>query len=197
MREHLEQSLKRHHKHERQRWRWLLAAVNLYCEGVARFGQDLCGLEVSSRGLSALRDYLAEYLAAATFRTLVAKTAKLTFELPAIRYRLLIKGGSITVRQDDGEIDYSAAVEKTFEKFRRGAVADYRVEFPARTGMNDVEASVLDRVALLNPDTFRALDEYCVEQVNYLDERVARFDREIQFYVYLGIFAHYPGTIPP
>jgi DNA mismatch repair ATPase MutS len=63
-------------------------------------------------------------------------------------------------------------------------VKDYRVKFlggPAE--MNHVEAAVLDLVAKLYPDIFSNLDEYCTKNSGYLDETIAVFDREIQFYV--------------
>jgi DNA mismatch repair ATPase MutS len=97
---------------------------------------------------------------------------------------MLIKDASIKVRKYESEIDYSAAVEETFEKFKQGAVKDYRVKFlEGPADMNHVEAAVLDLVAKLYPDIFSHLDEYCVKNSGYLDETIGVFDREIQFYV--------------
>jgi DNA mismatch repair ATPase MutS len=70
--------------------------------------------------------------------------------------------------------------------------------------MDDVEARIVERVARLYPDEFRALDEFCVRHRDFVDPRVARFDREVQFYLaYLehadrvgaaGVVFAYPGV---
>jgi DNA mismatch repair ATPase MutS len=49
--------------------------------------------------------------------------------------------------------------------------------------MNHIEANILDLVARIYPDVFSDLAAYCIENRGYLDETVAGFDREIQFYV--------------
>lgn len=103
--------------------------------------------------------------------------------MSAVKYCLLIKGNCIKVRKYESEIDYSADVEETFEKFKQGAVKDYRVKFSDWMDMNHVEAGILDLVAQLYPDIFLNLDNYCAENGNYLDETIVIFDREIQFYI--------------
>ena len=103
--------------------------------------------------------------------------------LASIRYCLHIDGSSVTVRNDAGEIDYGAAVEETFARFKQGAAKDYLIQLPTSADLNHVEASILNLVARRNPDTFRSLGNFCVEHAGYLEPSVAEFDREIQFYL--------------
>jgi DNA mismatch repair ATPase MutS len=181
MRGHLALATKLYYKLEKQRW--FLEAASLYGESVGTLARSLREAAPRSRALRAFSAYLRAYVETEGFAGLVAQAQKLKADLAAIRYTLQIKGLSITVRSDDGEIDESAAVEATFEKFKLGAVKDYRAKFLETRGMNHVEAQVLDRVALLSPAAFAALDAYCTQRAAHLDARIAAFDREIQFYV--------------
>ena len=181
MREHLEQAKKLYYRYEKE-W-WFLSAVSLYCGGVSGLALKLRDAALKSRGMRAFRTALIEYVESSTFAALSAQVRALEADLSAIRYVLLIKELSITVRHYDAEVDESAAVEQTFAKFKQGAAKDYRVKFSDGPGMNQVQSQVLDRVALLNPQTFDALDTFNTEHVNYLDGRVAVFDREVQFYL--------------
>ncbi len=180
MRGYLPQEKERYYKYEKERR--FLGAVEIYCQAVDRLARELRRPALTSRGLCTLREYLTEYADSAPFQMLATEAATLMSDLSAIRYGLLIEDGAITVRRYDAEIDYSTVVEQTFEKFTRGTVNDYRVKFPHAGGMNHIDAQVLERVALLHPDVFRALEGYYAEHAEYLDERIARFDREIQFY---------------
>ncbi|MGC1374347.1 MAG: hypothetical protein WA824_19585, partial [Candidatus Sulfotelmatobacter sp.] len=163
--------------------RGFLAAVEIYCQAAARFLQCLGELDLRSRGFQAFREYLKEYVASSSFGNLATETEKLRLDLSSVKYSLLLKDDSITVRHYDGESDYSATVEETFSKFRREAATDYQLKVPIREGMNHIQAEILDGVALLYPDVFRALDEFSTAHADYLDEAISRFDREIQFYV--------------
>ncbi len=181
MREHLVRAKKLYYW--RQKQSWFLDAVELYCEAVQSLSADLDRADLESRGLSSFRDYVRSYIRSEAFASLVAETRSLKQHLAAIRYSLLIKYGFISVRRYEGETDYRAEVEATFEKFQQAAVKDYSVKFRSSEEMNHVEAQVLDGVSILYPDAFLRLSAYCDSHIGYLDDTIAIFDREIQFYV--------------
>jgi DNA mismatch repair protein MutS len=181
MGQHLTPARERCHPREQQRW--FLDAVEIYVEGVRSFGDAVRGLPIRSRGLAAFRDYLSRYLASSAFNSLANDAREVRAALAAIRYCILIHDSGVTVRTYEGEADYSAAVEATFAKFRRGNVKDYRVKFGVPSGLNHIEAQIVDRVALLFPEPFKALETFSERHSDFLEPTIARFDREIQFYV--------------
>ena len=83
----------------------------------------------------AFRSYLASYAESNPFTSLLAETKKLKDDLSPGEILSDHKRHSITVRKYESEIDYSVEVEETFEKFKQGAVKDYRANF--RTGAHE------------------------------------------------------------
>lgn len=181
MREYLAQADKLHYTYQKERW--FLDAVALYCDTVTCLVYDLSLVDLQSRGFLAFREYVTDYASSARFTSLLAETKQLQADLSTVNYCLLIKGNGITVRKYDAERDYSADVEETFAKFQQGAVKDYRVQIRSWADMDHVEAQILDLVARLYPGIFSQLDDYCAKNDKYLDDTLAIFDREIQFYV--------------
>jgi hypothetical protein len=188
MREHLVWVQKLPYKEQKQGW--FLDAVQIYCETINLFAEDLRSADLKSCGVLGFRDYLTGYAASVRFMSLLTETKKLKADLAAIKYCVLIKGDTFTVRKYQLEADYSVEVEQTFEKFKQGAVKDYKVKFSDNGDINHIEAKILEFVAQLYPEVFNRLDEYCVRNVDYVDDIVAAFDREIQFYLaYLDYIA--------
>ncbi|HUJ17608.1 MAG TPA: DNA mismatch repair protein MutS [Nitrospirota bacterium] len=181
MREHHAQANKLYYKYQKESW--FLDAVEIYCDAVNVLVHDLSLANVKSRGFLALREYVTKYAVSEHFTSLMAETKKLKTDLASVRYCVLIKTGSFTVRKCKSETDYTAEVEATFEKFKQGAVNDYRAKFTESAEMNHVEAKALDFVAQLYPEIFLRLDDYRWRNIDYLDETIGVFDREIQFYV--------------
>lgn len=180
MRQRLAMAARFHYELEKQRW--FLAAVEAYGEAVELLARDLGPLSLASRGLRAFRADLADHARSDPFTALVAEARTVAAALAAIRYSMLIRDDTVTVRHSDGEIDYSAAVEETFRKFQEGAPKDYLHQFKDLPDMNHVEAQILDRVALLNPAPFEALARFRERHAEFVDPAIASFDREIQFY---------------
>ncbi len=177
---------------QRHKEGWFLEAAEAYCDAVSYLAHSLSQVDLKSRGLVAFRGYLTNYVNSGSFMLLHAETKKLKSDLSTVAYCVLIKGGTVKVRKYESEIDYSADVERTFEKFKQGAVKDHSVHLAVGSGMNYVEAQILDFVARLYPDIFASLAEFCVQHGNFPDETIRVFDREIQFYVayreYVAIF---------
>lgn len=181
MRDYLERAHKRFFHYERQRW--FLDAVDVYCAAVFHLARDLQRLDFSSPGLRAFCEWLDGYCASAAFIQLSTETSGMVARIRAIRYGLLIDGSSVTVKAYGGESDYTAVVTAVFDKFSRGETRDYRIKPANQQSLNHVDARILDRVVKLDPEPFRALDEYCAANVEYQSDVIAQFDRDIQFYL--------------
>lgn len=181
MRQNLNASSKGSYRYEKERW--FLDAACIYCDAVEECRDALDSPGLGSRGMRGLAAWLSGYAASGPFRQLAAEARKLAAGLERIDFGLIVDGDRVTVRPYEGEVDYSAAVQATFERFRRGAAKDYRVSLAEPAGMNHIDAQIVDRVALLNPQPFQALDRFFAEHARYVDETIARFEREVQFYV--------------
>jgi DNA mismatch repair protein MutS len=188
MRKHLDWAHKLHPRYQKERW--FLDAAATYCAAVGGLADALAGAGLGSAGFCGFRDYLADYTTSAAFTSLVADIKQVTDGLDAVRYCITIKGARVRVTRYQGEEDYSAQVVRTFAKFARAAVKNYRVGFRSPAEMNHVEERIVDLVARLYPDEFGALDEFCAQHAGYLDETIRTFDREVQFYAaYLDFIA--------
>jgi hypothetical protein len=169
---------------------WFLEAALVYCQAITGLAADLSQANLQSRGFLAFREYVTHYLHSPSFETLRAEAQAVKDELSGVKYNVIVGQGKFSVRQYDDEADYSVEVEKVFEKFKQGAVEDYRVKFRESSGMNHIEAKILEFVARLYPEPFAALDRFCAGHGQFIDETIRVFDREIQFYMaYLEFMA--------
>jgi DNA mismatch repair ATPase MutS len=181
MRVHVAMAEKCYYKEQKQAW--FLEAGEIYCDAIEAFAAALSGASLKSRGLFGFRDYMAAYVRSTRFTALLSETKKLKADLATVTYCVLINGSKFTVRKYETEGDYSAEIEKTFEKFKQGAVKDYKVQFAATYDINHIEAKILELVAKLHPEIFLALDDYCNRNRDFMDLTLAVFDREVQFYI--------------
>lgn len=181
MRAHLAQAEKLYYN--RQKQSWFLDAVGIYCGAVRELIHDLKAIDLHARAFLALREYVTQYGDSAAFASLTSETQKLKAGLAEVKYSIYIEGSRIEVSRYESEPDYGAEVLQTFEKFKRQAPKEYRFTFSASPEMNHIEAVILDMVALLYPELFSSLEQYCAGHRGYLDNVIETFDREVQFYL--------------
>ncbi|MDA8266509.1 MAG: DNA mismatch repair protein MutS, partial [Actinomycetota bacterium] len=170
-------------RHQYQQEALFLDVIADYVGAITVLVTDLRDAALSSRALRVTRNALAAHVAELAFRGLVEEAATLRSALAAISYTVQVRAGRVIVRRYEGEADYSGEVLQTFEKFRQGDAKDYPAGIREPLEMNQVEERILDRVAALFPDAFGALHAYAARHAHFLDERIARLDRELQFYL--------------
>lgn len=180
-RERFAQAQKMHYP--RQQQAWFHSAAQSYCDAVVGLAKNPALADTTSPGFTGLRTYLAGYLQSAEYQELRADAARLQELLGEVAYCVRIDGSRVTVTRYDSQPDYTAQVEATFAKFKQGAVKDYKVNIPDYVEMNHVEASILDQVARLYPEVFTALTEFTARHATFIDDTIAAFDREVQFYL--------------
>ncbi len=177
---------------------WFLEAALVYCQAVAELAGNLEGAGVQSRGLTAFRQHLAEYTRSPAFQSLLVEARQVKDGLAQVQYCVIIFPGKFKVRRYEGEPDYTPEVERIFAKFKQSAAKDYRVEYRQSTGMNHIEAQILDFASRLYPEQFAALDRFCERHSDFVDDGVRVFDREIQFYIsYLDFIARFKSRRLP
>ena len=103
--------------------------------------------------------------------------------LDRVRYTLRIKGARVTVGAFQDEADLGVEVEEVFERFRREAGDDHLGRTSDSGSMDHVEARIAQLVARQHPEAFAALDAFWARHRGFLDAQVARFDRDVRFYL--------------
>jgi hypothetical protein len=181
VRTHLGQMHKMQYQYQREGW--FLDAASMYCQALESLDDAFGAARLTSRALQGFRAYVASYIASTEFRSLVAETGARQGALAQIRYCTRIRDGRVDVSRYEDQADYSVEVLTTFERFKQGAVKDYRVEYRHWPGMNHVAAQILQLVARLFPDEFTDLDEYCVRHADFFDATIRRLERELSFYL--------------
>jgi len=162
---------------------WFLEAILVYCQACIHLAQEIHTAEIRSCGFTEFDEYIWEYTHSNHFLNLHETAERLKQDLSALQYCVILKDLTVRVRKYQDERDYSQDVENTFKKFQQGAVKDYRIKLQEQSGMNYVEARILDCVKKIYPHVFERLDSFCENQKSFVDEKIRVFDRQIQFYV--------------
>lgn len=162
---------------------YALAAIDAYASGVRALASGLAAAALKSEGLQAFLQALQTYISAPSFRDLSIEAAGHRSALDAIRYTVLIHDGSVTVREFIDEPDYETAIARFFARFEQYEDSRHGETDKTDLYMGNVQSRILDGVAQLNPEIFSALAGFIEAHAGFMDPVLARFEREVQFYL--------------
>ncbi len=181
MRDNRDTEAKAYYPREKQRWR--LAAAEAYADATEGLAHVLASCDLESAGLRQFRSALLDHVRAPRFTELAREAREIASRLASVRFGMLVGDGSVRVQRYQGEADYSVAVEETFRKFAEGESAELQLEPEPPAGLSHVDAAILDRVALLEPELFQRLAEFSIRHDTFAARLLRDFDREVQFYL--------------
>lgn len=151
----------------------------------------VAGGHASSRALTAFATHVAGYARGEAFGRLRAHATRVETGLAQVRFAVWVRGPKVTVAPAGDEPDLQQRVLATFERFRQsdgGAAGRAATTGP---GLDHVQASVLDRVALLFRELFAdaaALADVAATQVP--DPTIGAVADELAVYLaYLDLLA--------
>ncbi len=169
------------------RWharRWHVEAIDGYCDATTRLSVALTRANLRSVALQLVREQLGGYVDSPGFRTMTQQTARVLADLADVRFGMRLRTDRVTVVPPIGGRDFPAEVEELFDRFRmEGDTSSAGVDPVKDPGTTHVEAQVVNLVARLHPEPFRALAEHCLEHQDFIDERVRRWDEELRFFL--------------
>ncbi len=169
---------------KRHRHTVVLRAARIYCDTIASLQDSLRSVVLESQGLKSLQAYLAGCTSARAFTELAKETRDLRETLSRLSYDMLFRGDKVTVRKYASEPDYAETILERFAKFR---TIDAQPPIPPKPkddfSLNHIEEGILELVGRLFPEQFRRFDDYIARHANFIDDVLARFDREICFFV--------------
>jgi DNA mismatch repair protein MutS len=101
-----------------------------------------------------------------------------------VRYELtLLRDRVVVTRVDSDAADAADDLRRAFERFGPGTARRRMPAGSEELAATSLEAQVLRQVARLHPEAFDALASFVRRYPDPIDPTVARFDREVQFYL--------------
>jgi len=168
---------------EYQKQSWFLEASLLYFDAVIYLAGKLIDSDLNSKGLESLREYTKSLIHSDAFRLASEEAAKVKAALSAIRYEMSIGPSRVTIRKDRGRKNYNEIVREVFEKFRDSEKPRKNPQRFNEAYTNQVEIAVLELIAHLFPEEFRALTSFYDNHRDLVDPILAQIYTEMQFYI--------------
>ncbi|NOX15656.1 MAG: DNA mismatch repair protein MutS [Epsilonproteobacteria bacterium] len=162
---------------------WFLQMASVYCEALDTFLKALRSADLHSSGFLLFYDYLQTYLNSDEHKSLQNDVQKLKTELASVSYEIGINGLTFKVRKYDDEIDYAQEIERVFHKFEQDEVSVQDCQFDKNSGINHVNAKILEFVGKLYPLVFSNLENFAQKHKEFIEKSFWVFANEVEFFI--------------
>ncbi|MCF6173827.1 MAG: hypothetical protein L3J44_08635 [Campylobacteraceae bacterium] len=162
---------------------WFLQMASVYCEAIDAFKKALKSANLHSSGFLLFYDYLQTYLNSNEYISLKNDIQKLKIELTSVSYEISINGLTFKVRKYNGEIDYAQEIQRVFHKFEQDEVSVQNCQFDKNSGINHVNAKILEFVGKLYPLVFSNLENFTQKYKEFIEKSFLVFADEVEFYI--------------
>ncbi|MDR2421537.1 MAG: hypothetical protein LBD49_05505 [Oscillospiraceae bacterium] len=170
----------------------VMDCADWYSFEVAKLAGVLRGREMRSEGLRGFSEYLFAYINSESFKMLGERVKKLREAFSKIEYCIFLSGSTkglstgmlrVSVQKYEGQPSHADELMRCFEKFKQGETSGYERSLPDTPGNPEVESRLLDILAALFSEEYGDLNDFCRRHIGFVDNILARFSREIQFYL--------------
>ena len=161
----------------------MLYYAELYTSSITKLLEEVSVLPIKSEGLSLFNSYLEEYTKAPFFSSFIEETKKIRDVFSSLEYCLFIKNGVIKVHKYNNEKDNKNESLSLFEKFIEKDSKDYLQSFPDRPHSEHIENKILNLLEKIYPKEFALLTSYFTSFVNFVDDTIYTFSKEMRFYI--------------
>ncbi|RXZ79222.1 hypothetical protein EBB07_23895 [Paenibacillaceae bacterium] len=164
-----------------QRMKWLLDAASLYCQAIIELHRAMTAAQVQSHGLKRFYAWLNDYVHTSSFTSLHIETTELHEEFSQIQFNMTIADGKIKVSATDDDQDYCKLLSRVLLQGRGAEEEDFAIRLSAGLQLSDIEKGLLSVVRKHYPAPFRKLPKYYQKHLDFIDDSIMTFDRELQF----------------
>ncbi|MDR0445651.1 MAG: hypothetical protein LBH17_01225 [Oscillospiraceae bacterium] len=170
----------------------VMDCADWYSFEVGRLAGALRGRELRSDGLRSFAEYLLAYIESESFKLLGERVKKLREAFSKIEFCMFLSGSTkglsngilrVSVQRYEGQPSHAEELLRCFDKFKQGETSGYERSLPEIPGNTEIETRLLDILASLFTEEYGDLNDFCRKHIGFVDNILARFSREIQFYL--------------
>ena len=141
------------------------------------------GCQIKSAGLREFNDFLREYAESENFNNIIEDTCKIRAVFDEKEYCLMIKRGTFKVLKYNKEDDNCDEARELFGRFIEDDSTDYLHNFPDRLFSEHIENKILTLLQKIYPKEFGLLDKFFSSYIDFVNDTVVQFAREIRFFI--------------